>query len=228
MVCVIDFDLGNVVLFDEMQDVVELFLSLMMRCDLFFSWMGIFVQGLVFDFMLLVLVWNCLYFLFVYQCMVIWDYQFSELFECCCFWLDELILVLQLENFGLMNCNVILCLVCLGVQCLVDKGIEFVVCCCSDNIFYGLFYQVFNGFFLYGCNVGKIVVLLGVFWQYMLFYFLEKVMIVRIEDMLVFWFLFEDLCLVDWVVDELFDWLELLLEWYYQELFQYIFEFVFW
>ncbi|MGV8637726.1 hypothetical protein ACV35N_37560, partial [Pseudomonas aeruginosa] len=146
----IDFDPGNVALLDEMQDVAELLPSLTMRRDLPSSRMGIFVQGLAFDFTPLVLAWNRSHFPSAYQCMVTWDHQSSELLERCRPSLDELILVPQPENLGLMNRNVILRSARLGVQRLADKGIEFAVRCRSDNILHGSLHQALNGLFSHG------------------------------------------------------------------------------
>ena len=224
----IDFDPGNVALLDEMQDVAELLPSLTMRRDLPSSRMGIFVQGLAFDFTPLVLAWNRSHFPSAYQCMVTWDHQSSELLERCRPWLDELILVPQPENLGLMNRNVILRSARLGVQRLADKGIEFAVRCRSDNIVHGSLHQALIGLFSHGRNAGKIAVSLGASWQYMPFHFSEKAMIARTEDMLALWSLPEDPRPADWAADELSDRLELSPERHYQELSQYTFESALW
>ncbi|HBO0857340.1 TPA: hypothetical protein RQ911_000724 [Pseudomonas aeruginosa] len=224
----IDFDPGNAALLDEMQDIAELLPSLTMRRDLPSSRMGIFVQGLAFDFTPLVLAWNRSHFPSAYQCMVTWDHQSSELLERCRPWLDELILVPQPENLGLMSRNVILRSARLGVQHLADKGIEFAVRCRSDNILHGSLHQALNGLFSHGRNAGKIAVSLGASWQYMPFHFSEKAMIARTEDMLALWSLPEDPRPADWAADELSDRLELSPERHYQELSQYTFESALW
>lgn len=224
----LDFDLESAAMLDELQAVSTLLPSLDIRRSLLHKKIGIFVQGVAFDCTPLILAWNRLHFPFAYQCMVTWDHQSSELLDRCRPWLDELILVPQPENFGLMNRNAVLRSARLGAEHLAEQGIEFAVRCRSDNILHGSIYGAINALFSHERNQGKLAVSLGASWQYVPFHFSEKAMLGRTSDMLALWSLPEDPRLPDWADGELSPTLELAPDRHFQELAQYTFESFLW